>query len=111
MPSKRGLGSYTRTELRELYEKNPDCFAELAEDAIKQACMGKTPKQTLKLQQLQWTIDAQLRKAKTPRGKMHIMENIFYDQMYGRSGHLFKLSRACAEFISTLAGGEPMAKK
>lgn len=100
--SKPEFSSYTPSELRELYGKNPDLFNELAADAIRQACIGRTPEQALKLRQLQWTIDAQLRKAKTPLGRMQIMENIFYDQVYGHDGQLVKLISNWAKVIRAI---------
>jgi len=100
--SKPEFSSYTPSELRELYRKNPDLFNELTADAIRQACIGRTPEQTLKLQQTQWVIDAQLRKAKTPLARMHIMENIFYDQVYGQDGQLVKLISNWAKVIRAI---------
>ena len=89
--SKPEFGSYTSTELRELYEKDPELFNELSADAIRRGCIGSTPEQTLKLRQMQWVIDSKLRKGKTPLQRMHIMENIFYEQVYGDDGQLTKL--------------------
>ncbi len=100
--SKPEFSSYTPSELRELYGKNPDLFNELAADAISQACVGRTPEQTLKLRQMQWTIDAQLRKGTTPLARMHIMENIFYDQVYGQDGQLVKLITNWAKVIRAI---------
>ena len=100
--SKQEFTSYTPAELRELYGRDPKLFSELAADAIRQACIGKTPEQTIKLRQMQWTIDAQLRKAKTPLARMHIMENIFYDQVYGQDGQLVKLISNWAKVIRAI---------
>jgi len=97
--SRNEFSSYTAQGLSELHQKDPELFAELAEDAIRQACIGRTPEQTLKRQQMQWRIDGQLRKAKTPLGRMHIMENIFYSQVYGGEGQLARLVSGCTEFI------------
>ena len=101
----------TPYELNELYEKNSKLFNELADDAIRQACMVRTPEQTLKLQQIQWTIDAQLRKGKTPLGRMQIMESIFYDQVYGDDGQLDQLMFGCTEFIRTVGRTEHISGK
>lgn len=109
--SKSGFTSYTPTELKELYEKEPNFFTELADDAIRQACIGRTPEQTLKLRQLQWTIDGQLRKAKTPLGRMQIMENIFYSQVFGDDGHLAKLCFAYAELFRAINGADHVPSK
>lgn len=49
------LSDLSPTEMRQLYETDPSLFAELAKDAIRRACIGKTPQQTLKLRQMQWT--------------------------------------------------------
>lgn len=105
----KSLRSYTPAELRQLYETDAARFAELAEDAIREACIGKTQEQTQKLRQLQWTIDMQLRKGKTSDQKMQIMENIFYSRVYGRNGALDRLISACASFTDTLSGFSPRA--
>ena len=102
--SKPNFSSYTPTEMRELFEKDAALFTELADDAIEQACIGKTPEQTLKLRQMQWTIASQLRKGKTPLGRMQIMENIFYGQVYGSNGQLAKLTITCDKFIRAIRG-------
>lgn len=93
--SKSDLSSYSPTQLRELYQKNAVLFAELADAAIRKACIGKTPAQTLKLQRLQWTIDSRLRKGKTALERMQIMEDIFYGEVYGSNGLLVKLMLNC----------------
>ena len=98
------LSDLSPTEMRQLYEKDPDLFAELAKDAIRQACIGRVPEQTLKLRQMQWVIEAQLRKGTTPLQKMQIMENIFYGQLYGDNGYLDKLATACAKFLQHTMG-------
>lgn len=89
----------TPDELSELYKINPGRFDELAAAAIEQACIGKTPEQTIKLRQMQWTIDGQLRKAKTPLQRMQIMENIFYSRVYGDDGELARLMCSCMELV------------
>lgn len=103
--------SFTPTELSDLYRKNPSTFNMLAADAIRQACIGKTPEQTLKLRQMQWTIDAHLRKAKTPLGKLHVMENIFYGRVYGSDGLLAKLVSAWDSLHSAANGPDQGAGK
>lgn len=102
--SENNFSSYSPTEMRELFEKDAALFAELADDAIEQACIGKTPEQSLKLRQMQWTIDTQLRKGKTPLARMQIMENIFYGQVYGNNGQLAKLMFTCNNFIRAIRG-------
>ena len=101
--SKNDFSFYTPEGLSELHRNDPDLFAELAEDAIRQACIGRTPEQTLKRQQMQWRIEGQLRKAKTPLGRMHIMERIFYSQVYGDEGQLARLMSGCAQFIRSVS--------
>ena len=96
--------NHTPDELRELYEKNPTDFDELADDAIRKACIGRTPEQTLKRRQMQWTIDAQLRKGKTPLGRMQIMERIFYGQVYGDDGQLAELGSSYTELFNAVRG-------
>ena len=101
---KTGFNSYTPEELSELYKSNPNLFDELADDAIRQACKGRTPEQTVRNRQRQWTIDAQLRKAKTPLGRMQIMENIFYNQVFGDNGELVHLMYSCTELLTATVG-------
>lgn len=103
--------AYTPSELRDLYDKDPTTFNTLAAEAIKQACVGRTSAQTLKLRQTQWLIDAQLRKAMTPLGKLHVMENIFYDRVYGENGLLGQLTSACNEFLTAAQGARISRKK
>jgi hypothetical protein len=79
---KTELDRYTRDEMRELYKTDPKLFDKLAAEAIKEACIGETPEETLKLWQMQRTIDAELEKAKTPLERMRIMENIFYSNVF-----------------------------
>ena len=98
--------SFTCTQLRELYEKNPQDFAELADAAIRKACIGRTPEITLQLKQLQWTIDAQMLKAKTPQRRLQIMEGIFYDQVFGDNGSLAQIRSGCLKIARTVARGE-----
>jgi len=105
------FNDYTLDELRELYETNPNRFDELADDAIKEACIGRTPEQTLKRRQIQWTIDAQLRKGKTPCERMQIMENIFYGQVYSDGGQLAQLMSSCKEFIRAVRGTDHISDK
>lgn len=96
------FSSYTPAELRALYEKDPNLFNELAADAIRQACIGRTPEQALKLRQAQWVIDAHLRKGKTPLERMQIMENIFYDQVYSGDGQLVRLISGWAKLLRAI---------
>lgn len=98
-------------ELRELYRNDPGRFDEMAADAIKEACVGRTPEQTLKLRQMQWAIDANLRKGKTPLQRMHIMENIFYGRVFGADGHLAKLVAAYGDFFRAMGGITHLAGK
>src|SRR6185369_987658 len=79
---KTELDRYTRDEMRELYKTDPELFDKLAAEAIKEACIGETPEETLKLWQMQRTIDAQLQQAKTPLERLRIMEQIFYSNVF-----------------------------
>ncbi|GFO67351.1 hypothetical protein GMLC_09300 [Geomonas limicola] len=110
--SKSGLSSYTPEEMSELYKKDPQRFEELAEQALQDACIGRNPEQTLKFQQMQWNIDAQLRRAKTPLGRMHVMENIFYTRVFGENGELAHLMQECTELVRVATGtdGPPTAE-
>ena len=107
--SGKKFNHYTPDELRELYKINPDFFDELADDAIEQACIGSTPAKTLKRRQIQWTIDAQLRKAKTAFGRMQIMEQIFYNKVYGIDGQLSQLMSSCTELIRSVSGADQVS--
>jgi hypothetical protein len=98
------FSGYTAEQLSELYKRDPDHFEEIAADALSQACIGRTPAQTLKRRQMQWIIDTQLRKAKTPLERMHLMEGIFYGRVYGADGELAHLMESCKELIQTLGG-------
>jgi hypothetical protein len=100
------FNSYTPEQLSELYKKDPEHFEAIASEALSQACIGKTPALTLKHRQLQWTIDAQLRKAKNPLERMQIMENIFYSRVYGADGELAHLMDSCKEFVRAVAGSD-----
>jgi hypothetical protein len=101
---KTEFSSYTPEELRELYKQDPDHFEEIAEGALKAACTGRTPEQTLRRQQMQWTIDAQLRKARTPLGRLQAMENIFYSRVFGAEGELAQLMSNCTDLVRALTG-------
>ena len=84
---------YTRDELRELYKTDPELFDKLAGEAIKEACSSEAPEETLKLQQMQRTIDTQLQQAKTQLERTQIMEKLFY-------GNVFDL----AQIVATCSG-------
>jgi len=105
------FSDYTPDELMELHETKPNLFDELADDAIEEACTGSTPEQTLKGRQMQWTIDAHLRKGKTPLQRMQIMEGIFYGQVYGEEGQLDQLMSSCEEFIQAVTGADHVSDK
>ena len=104
--TKMDLRRYTPDELRELYKKNPVQFDELAASAINQACNCSSTKSTIKCRQIQWTIDAQLRKARTPLGRMQIMENIFYGRVFSENGKLADLMDNCIELIRAASMSE-----
>ena len=108
---KSKLLPYSPVELEELYKKDPDQFDALAGEAIRQACTGRTEEQTLRLRQMQWAIDGQLRKAKTPLQRMQIMENIFYEKVYGADGQLVKLVSAFFELVRVIGKMEVLEKK
>jgi hypothetical protein len=99
--SRTGLNCLTADEKRELYIANPELFDKLAAEAIKQACIAETPEETLKLQQMQWAIDARLKKAKSPLERMQTMENIFYGQLFGSNGNLAHLVDYWSELAHT----------
>jgi hypothetical protein len=104
-PNLKGeLTSYTPDELRELYKKDPQLFDDLAGKALSKACLGRTPEQTQRFRQMQWTIDAQLRKARTPAARMQVMENIFYSKVFGSGGELSRLMDSCTDLIRAVKG-------
>ena len=105
-PAMRKFSSYTPTELRELYDTDPTGFNELAAAAIRDACIGTTEAQTRKLRQMQWAIEGQLRKQNTPCQKLQEMQKIFYDQLYGSEGLIFKLNSAWTTFAQSFEGTE-----
>lgn len=104
LEDKTELTQYTPDEMRELCKKDPRRFDELAEAALRQACTGRTPEQTMKFQRMQWSIDTRLRKARTPLERMHVMENIFYSEVFGEKGELAQLVENCTELVR-VAGG------
>ena len=101
---KREFFSCTPDELRELYETDPAGFRELADAAIRDACIGRTEAQTLNLRQMQWVIEGQLRKQKTPQQKLQEMQRIFYDRLYGSDGLIFRLNSACTRLSEVFRG-------
>lgn len=111
MSSKREFTSYTPGELRELYKRDPALFDELAEEALKKACVARTLEKTVQLQRMQWSIGMQLRKASSNIGRMHIMENIFYSEVYGENGQLEKLVQTCNSLMRTLGRKDRIERK
>lgn len=111
MSTKREFASYTPDELRELYKEDPARFEGLADEAVKKACTARTPEKSLKLQQMQWSIGMQLRKASSNLGRMHIMENIFYKQVYGEGGELERLVSNCNSLLRTLGKKDQIVGK
>ena len=111
--TRKGLTTYTPDEMIALYKTNPVLFDELADEALHQACVGKTPEQTLKKQRMQWGIDMRLRKAKTPQERMQTMEGIFYGQVFGLNGQLARLTDNCTELLHIFTGTDraPAAAK
>jgi hypothetical protein len=93
---------YTPDELSELYKNDPALFDELAVAVISQACIGHTEEATLLLHQIQWVIDGQLRKGKTPLQRLHIMENIFYGRIFGDDGELAHLAHSWNDLLGDL---------
>ncbi|QXE91235.1 DUF3135 domain-containing protein [Geomonas subterranea] len=102
MSTKKEFTSYTPDELRELYKEDPALFDELADEALKRACAARTPEKTLKLQQMQWSMTMQMRRASSNLGRMHIMENIFYTQVYGKGGQLEQLVDNCNSLLRAI---------
>lgn len=101
---KEEFSDFSPDELSTMYREDPDRFNELAEEAKRKACAAKNPDKSLRLQQMQWSIDMQLRKGKTPLSRMHIMEGIFYSRVYGANGQLGKLMESCKSLVRTISG-------
>ncbi|GFO64039.1 DUF3135 domain-containing protein [Geomonas paludis] len=102
MSTKKEFTAYTPDELRELYKEDPALFDQLAAEALQKACVARTPEKSLKLQQMQWSMTMQMRKASSNLGRMHIMENIFYTQVYGKEGQLEQLVDNCNSLLRTI---------
>ncbi|WP_136526534.1 DUF3135 domain-containing protein [Geomonas ferrireducens] len=111
MSTRREFTSYTPGELRELYKRDPALFDELADEAVKKACVARTQEKSLQLQRMQWSIGMQLRKASSNVGRMHIMENIFYSEVYGENGQLEKLVQTCNSLMRTLGRKDRIERK
>lgn len=92
----------TPDELSELFKNDPALFDELAAAALSRACIGHTEEESLLLRQIQWFIDGQLRKGKTPLQRMNIMENIFYSRIYGDDGELAHLAHSWNDLLGDL---------
>lgn len=97
------FNDYTPDELSDLYKNDREHFDKLAAAVISEACIGKTWQQTVKLRQMQWYIDGQLRKGKTPLQRMQIMEYIFYNRVFGDDGELKKLLQSCNELLDIVS--------
>jgi hypothetical protein len=97
---------YTPDELRELYKEDPELFDRLAAEAIKQACIGETPEETLKLLRMQRAINTRLETAKNQHERMETMETIFYGQLLGSDGNLARLMDSCAELAHAVSAPE-----
>ena len=54
---------------------------------------------------MQWAIEGQLRKQNTPCQKLQEMQKIFYDQLYGSEGLIFKLNSAWTNFARVTTKG------
>jgi hypothetical protein len=104
--SKTEFSRYTADELSELYEKDPKHFDEIAAEALDDACSGLPEDLTVKLKQMQWTIDGKLRKAKSPLERLQIMQEIFYDYVFGADGELAHLRFSCQELRLAIKGTE-----
>lgn len=103
---KEEFSDFSPDDLRTMYKEDPDRFNELAEEAIRKVCTTRSPEKSLKLKQMQWSIDMQLRKGGSPLGRMHIMENIFYSRVYGANGQLEKLVTSCKNLVRTIGGAD-----
>lgn len=90
---KTELDRYTPDERRELYKTNPELFERLAAKAINEACISETPEETLKLRQMQQTIDAQLKQGKSGLERLQIMEQIFYGSVFDLTHLMESLAR------------------
>ena len=101
----------TPDERIELYKDDPELFDELAAAVISQACIGHTEEETLLLRQIQWVIDGQLRKGKTPLQRLQVMENIFYSRIFGDAGELAHLAHSWNDLLGDLRRVERISMK
>lgn len=91
---KTELDRYTPDERRELYKTDPELFDRLAAEAIQEACLSEDPEESLKLQQMQRTLDEQLQQGKAGLERMQIMEQIFYGSVFDLTHIMESLARA-----------------
>lgn len=95
-------------EMSALCKRDPELFESVTRIAIEQACQASTPEETLRYKRFQWSIDMHLAKGKTPLRRMQLMEELFYEKVYGGNGLLLQLSASCAEIGRLLKTGNSL---
>lgn len=91
MKAEKRFVDLSSNEREQLFKKDPALFEELARAALEEVCNSQDPERTVTLRQMQWNIDKELRKSKTPLGKLMIMQNIFYARVFGSEGCLSQI--------------------
>lgn len=91
METEKRFVDLSSDEREQLFKKNPALFEELARVALEKACSSQDPERSVALRQMQWNINKELRKSKTPLGKLMIMQNIFYARVFGSDGCLLQI--------------------
>ena len=91
---KTELDRYTPDERRELYKTDPERFDRLAADAISEACISETPEGTLKLREMQRTLDEKLQKGQAGLERLKIMEQVFYGSAFDLTHLMESLAKA-----------------
>ncbi|MBJ6725561.1 DUF3135 domain-containing protein [Geomesophilobacter sediminis] len=109
--TKKEFDSYSPDELSELYRTDPRRFRELADEAIDQACVGRTDAESIKLRQMQWRVEGLLRKGKSPLERLRIMEGIFYSEVFGDEGDLSQLVYNWEKVMRMFEGAPKPAKR
>ncbi len=73
-------------EWKELAEKNPAVFEKKRRDAIDRVVEQASGKHQKRLTRLQWRIDQERRRRKTPLGACIAISRMMFDSVYGEGG-------------------------
>ncbi len=75
-------------EMATLARKDPDLFEEKRRQLIEQTIEGAAPENRLRLKQLQWRIDRERERAKTPLAAAIRLHDMLMEMVYGEGGFL-----------------------